>query len=64
MKNQSVGGQVTHSDHASGVVSLEFQVEKASAEIGELFAGARGVDPALDEFGHARTRFYSEAMAS
>ena len=45
------------------MVSLEFELEKASAEIGELFAGARGVDPALDEFGHARTRFYSEAVA-
>lgn len=63
MKNQGAGGQLTQIDRAPGVVSLESQLEEAAAEIGKLFAGARGVDPERDEFGHARSRFYSEAVA-
>ncbi|HSC19584.1 MAG TPA: hypothetical protein VLC74_11780 [Rhizomicrobium sp.] len=63
MEHQNANGQSPPAKQAPGVISLESQLEEAAAEIGKLFAGARGVDPERDEFGHARTRFYGEAVA-
>jgi hypothetical protein len=63
MEQFKAGGQVTQKHPSSAIASLEHELEKAAAEVGELFAGARGVNPERDEFGHARTRFYSEAVA-
>lgn len=42
---------------------LEGGMEQLTAEVAALFAHARAIDPRIDEFGHARSRAYSDAVA-
>jgi hypothetical protein len=63
MIETNAGGQNTQNHRPSGVMSLEYQLERAAAEIDKVFTDARAVDPERDEFGHARSRLYTEAVA-
>ena len=42
---------------------LEEGLKEAAGAVAALFADARAVDPARDEYGHARSRAYTDAVA-
>jgi hypothetical protein len=63
MDETNAGGRNAQEHRASGVASLEYQLERAATEIDKLFTDARAVDPERDEFGHARSRLYTEVVA-
>jgi len=48
---------------APGVTSLEIDLHNVAGAIAALLADARAVDPAQDEYGHARSRAYTDAVA-
>ncbi|MBV9571544.1 MAG: hypothetical protein JO056_09930 [Alphaproteobacteria bacterium] len=62
MDSTIAGGQITQ--HPSpGVISLELDLHNAADAIAALLTDARAIDSGQDEFGHARGRCYSEAVA-
>ncbi len=57
------GGQNTPAQTSPAVTSLETDLQNVAAAVAALFADARAVDPERDEFGHARSRAYTDAVA-
>jgi hypothetical protein len=63
MEATTAGGRNTQTGWAPGVASLETDLENVAAAVSALLADARAMDPKRDEFGHARSRVYNNAVA-
>ena len=57
------GGRNTQTQSSSGVGSLETNLQNVADAIAALLVDARAIDPARDEYGHARSRAYTDAVA-
>jgi len=63
MEQTHAGGRNTQTKHSPGIGSLETDLQNVADAIAALLAEARAIDPAQDEYGHARSRAYSDAVA-
>lgn len=63
MNEVQAGGQNMHRQPSRAESLLENGLADAADGIAGLIAEARAVDPAADEYGHARSRAYTDAVA-
>jgi hypothetical protein len=63
MDATNAGGRNTQTLSSPGVTSLEIDLHNVADAIAALLADARAIDPAQDEYGHARSRAYTDAVA-
>jgi hypothetical protein len=57
------GGRNTQTPSSPGITSLEVDLHNVANAIAALLTHARAIDPERDEFGHARSRAYTDAVA-
>jgi hypothetical protein len=62
MEQTHAGGRNTQAQPSAAEASLEAGLQGVAREVAALFADARGIDPAQDEYGHARSRIYTDAV--
>ena len=63
MDATNAGGRNTQTLFSPGVTSLETDLHNVADAIAALLADARAIDPTQDEYGHARSRAYADAVA-
>lgn len=63
MNQPNAGGQDTQPRPSRAETLLESGLSEVAGAVADLMAQARAVDPAADEFGHARSRAYTDAVA-
>jgi len=63
MEAPNAGWRNTPTQVSPGVTSLETDLQNVAAAVATLFADARAIDPERDEYGHARSRAYTDAVA-
>lgn len=63
MNVTGAGGRNAHTQPSPGIGSLETDLQNVADAVAALLVEARAIDPGRDEFGHARSRAYSDAVA-
>jgi hypothetical protein len=63
MEARHAGGRDTHYHRSAAETSLEAGLHDVAGAVAALLAQARDIDPERDEFGHARSRAYTDAVA-
>jgi hypothetical protein len=63
MELTHAGGRNTQTQSSPGAGSLETNLQNVADAIAALLVDARAIDPARDEYGHARSRAYTDAVA-
>jgi hypothetical protein len=63
MDATQAGGRNTQPQPTPGAASLETDLQNVADSIAALLTDARAIDPERDEFGHARSRAYTDAVA-
>ena len=62
MEQTDAGGRNTQPQPAPAAASLETELQDVAAAVAAILADARAIDPVRDEFGHARSGYYSDAV--
>jgi hypothetical protein len=62
MEERHAGGRNTQIGPSRAETLLESGLSEVTVAVSELMAQARAVDPAADEYGHARSRAYTDAV--
>ncbi|HEX3944407.1 MAG TPA: hypothetical protein VHW69_10000 [Rhizomicrobium sp.] len=63
MDATDAGGRNTQAQPTPGAASLEMDLQNVADSIAALLTDARAIDAERDEFGHARSRAYTDAVA-
>jgi hypothetical protein len=63
MNEPKAGGQNTQNPPSRAETLLETGLSEVAGAVADLMAEARAIDPAANEYGHARSRAYSDAVA-
>jgi hypothetical protein len=63
MDATDAGGRNTQTQPSLGTASLETDLQNTATAVAALLAEARAIDAERDEYGHARSRAYTDAVA-